>query len=410
MFSAVTGPPAPSPGITSSKGPSSFFHRRPLRPSMVNNSRRRLPINTNSVASLSNINFNVPSLTSTELNDLAELPGETPVAGPYVRRSSIGSELAGLPLSNSGYNINASDMALLNSSRKARIAAMTAQPSVARQPGFVGRPSVLGQPSVGRPSVGLVRQPSVGLVRQPSVLGQPSVVQPAVVPPGSYVLPMEANVEEVHLDPKVIFPDAVTHITDLKDKISKVTKDIEAMRPGLKSAITAAQALGVLNIGDKSFRGKNNPLVYVAHNTNVNDFVVRGDFTVDGRPFRVINEDSFNSVLSQMKQKKQTAKTAIKGLGEVQDKVKGLEGLLASLRQDLDKSTKKLRSNMRNYTAKHAKGMMRGLKPTTRVVPSANVRAAEALLQPQPPKSLWQRMTGRGGRAKKNATRKTNRR
>jgi len=209
--------------------------------------------------------------------------------------------------------------------------------------------------------------------------------------------PLEANVENVHIDPKVIFPDAYAHIVDVKTKIAKVTQSIESLRPELKAAIAAAQKLGTLNVGDKSFRGKNNPLVYVAHNTNVNDFVVRGDFTVDGRPFRVINENSFNSVLSQMKQKRQTAKVAIKALSAAQDKVKGSEILLATLRKDLDASTKKLRSNMRNYTAKKAKGMMRGLKPTTKVVPSANVKAAEALLQPK--KSLWQRMTGRGRKA-----------
>lgn len=217
--------------------------------------------------------------------------------------------------------------------------------------------------------------------------------------------PLEANVENVHIDPKVIFPDAYAHIVDVKTKIARVTQSIESLRPELKAAIAAAQKLGTLNVGDKSFRGRNNPLVYVAHNSNVNDFVVRGDFTVEGRPFRVINENSFNSVLAQMKDKRKAASAAIKTLAQAQDKVKSSEELLASLRKNLDSSTKKLRSNMRNYTAKKAKTMMRGLKPTTKVVPSANVKTAQALLQPK--KTLWQRMTGRGRKA--GSTRRTRR-
>lgn len=332
--------------MTSPKGPSSFFKRRQLRPSNLNNSRRHLSNRASRVATLKvpeRVNYGPPSSSiSFTSNNAANL-----ALGPYNRRNSLTSELNALPVVT---------------------------------------------PSSSRVS---------------SAFTVNSLDSNINVPEGA-VLPMEANVEEVHLDPKVIFPDAVTHIVDLKGQISKVTRDIEAIRPGLKNAITAAQQLGVLNIGNKSFRGKNSPLVYVAHNTNVNDFVVRGDFTVDGRPFRVVDKNSFNSVLSQMKQKRQTAKTAIKGLSGVQDKVKGLETLLATLRQDLDKSTKKLRSNMRNYTAKHAKQMMRGLKPTTKVVSSANVKTAEALLQPK--KSLWQRVTGRGGRSKKNATRRNTRR
>jgi vacuolar-type H+-ATPase subunit I/STV1 len=215
--------------------------------------------------------------------------------------------------------------------------------------------------------------------------------------------PLEANVENIHIDPKVVFPDAYSHIVGVKSDIARVTQKIEALRPELKAAITAAQKLGTLNIGDKSFRGRNSPSVYVAHNTNLNDYVVRGDFSINGRPFRVMNKNSFNSVLAQMKQKKESAKVAIKSLSQTQRSVKESEELLARLRKDLDASTKKLRSNMRNYTAKKAKGMMRGLKPTTKVVTSSNVKTAQALLQ-APKRSLWQRMTGRG--RKTNTTRR----
>lgn len=229
------------------------------------------------------------------------------------------------------------------------------------------------------------------------------------IPVGT-VKSMEANVANFGVSVDKEFPDAVSHIKNVKSQIATVSSQMETLRPALQKAINMTKQLGVLNVGDKSFRGRNAPSVYVTMNKNANDYVVHGNFMAEGRPFRVKNANSFNSVLSQMKMKKQEAKTALVGLGGVQTQMKQLEGKLATLRKNLNSSTAKLRSNMHNLTAKKLKQSRKmQLSPTTTVVSSNNTRLANTLLQaPQQKKSLWQRMTGRG--LSRRSTRRNTRR
>jgi hypothetical protein len=222
---------------------------------------------------------------------------------------------------------------------------------------------------------------------------------------------LEPNVSSVSIDPKEIFPDAMAHITDVKRQISVATKEIEALRPKLKTAISSVQQIGFLNVGDKSFRGKNGPQVYVANDPNNNSYIVRGNFMVNGRPFRVQNNNSFNSVLSHMKERRRAASTALMGLRETQTQFKQLEGKLAALHKDYKNSTDKIRRNMANYTAKRAKTLRKEAKSsaTMRVGASTNTQVANALLQTAAPKkTFFQRMFGRGGKRKGN-TRRTRR-
>lgn len=223
----------------------------------------------------------------------------------------------------------------------------------------------------------------------------------------------EPNVSSVTIDPKVVFPDATNHIIDVKRQISTVSREIEALRPKLTTAINSVKTLGSLNVGDKSFRGSAGPQVYVAHNSNVNDYVVRGNFMAEGRPFRITNENSFNSVLSQMKKQRQAAKGALTELGSVQTQIRSLETKLAGLDKNLKNSTVKLRRNMANYTAKHAKGLRSESRaqPTVRATVSSNSQAANALLQTQAPKKgFLQRFFGRGGANSSRRTRRNSRR
>ena len=214
----------------------------------------------------------------------------------------------------------------------------------------------------------------------------------------------EANVSSVTVDPKQVFPDATAHIVDVKKQISAISQQIETLRPSLKTAINSVKTLGALNIGDKSFRGSAGPQVYVAHNTNKNNYVVRGNFMAEGRPFRIVNENSFNSVLSQMKQKRAAAKEGLAQLSKVQSDMRGLEAKLASLDKDLKNSTMKLRRNMANYTAKQAKGLRTEArtKPTVRATSTSNVAAAQQLLNAPKPKSFFQKMFGRGRKTRRN--------
>lgn len=208
---------------------------------------------------------------------------------------------------------------------------------------------------------------------------------------------VEANIAPLSINAGTIFPDATSHVKNVKTQISEITQRIEELRPSLKDAIAATQALAPLNVGDKSFRGRNAAQVYVAHNLNTNDYVARGNFSVEGRPFRVTSPTSFNSVLAQMKQKKATVKKTLGDLAKVQTEMKGLEGKLATLRKNLNVSTMKLRRNVANYTAKQAKSMraQSKLKPTTAVTTSMNTMAANSLLQAPKPKGFLSRMFGR---------------
>jgi archaellum component FlaC len=210
--------------------------------------------------------------------------------------------------------------------------------------------------------------------------------------------PVGVNVENFGVSVEREFPDASAHIKNVKTQIATVNRYIETIRPALKKAIDMTKELGVLNVGDKSFRGRNAPSVYVTMNKNTNDYVVHGNFTAEGRPFRVKNANSFNSVLSQMKTKKRQAKTALAALSGVQTQFKQAEAKLATLTKDLQNSTAKLRSNMHNLTAKRLKQTRKTkTSPTYAATTSQNTRMANTLLTaPTQKKTFWQRMTGRG--------------
>lgn len=217
------------------------------------------------------------------------------------------------------------------------------------------------------------------------------------------------NVTGVAIDPATAFPQQYAEIVDLKQQISNLSQQVMQAEQVAKNAATAVRGLGALNAGNKSFRGKNAPSVYAAYNTRANNYVARGNFAINGFPFRAQNANSFNAVLAQMKQMRGQVGQTLRNARQASTNAKNLQSQLKSLDDQLKMKTAKLRKNVANATAKASKAQRQGLRQVTG--PSYTVKPGvgsvanlnTALTGPlAPKKGFLSRMFGRGRKTRRN--------
>jgi phage shock protein A len=234
----------------------------------------------------------------------------------------------------------------------------------------------------------------------------------SAVPPPPNNTRFSPNITGVTIDPQVAFPQQYSEIVQLKKNIAAISQQVMEAEANAANAATAVKALGAHNIGNTSFRGKNAPSVYAAFNAAKNDYVARGNFSINGFPFRVNNSKSFNAVLAQMKQMRGTVGQTLRNARSASNSAKQLQTRLKTLDDQLKVKTAKLRKNVANATAKASKAQRRGLRqvtgPSYTVQPGTGSVSAlnTALMPPQvPKKGFFSRMFGRG-----RSTRRANRR
>lgn len=220
------------------------------------------------------------------------------------------------------------------------------------------------------------------------------------------------NITGVMIDPKTAFPDQYDEIVKLKSNIATLSQQVQAAEDTARQAANAVKGMGALNAANKSFRGKNAPSVYAAFNTASNNYVARGNFAVNGFPFRVSNPNSFNAVLAEMKRMRGTVGQTLRNARTASNSARGLQTRLKALDDQLKAKTAKLRKNVANATAKASQAQRKGLrqvtgpsysvKPGTGAVSALNT-ALQAPLAPK--KGFFSKMFGRGRK-----TRRANRR
>ncbi len=222
------------------------------------------------------------------------------------------------------------------------------------------------------------------------------------------------NITGVTIDPRTAFPDQYDEIVQLKTNIATLSEQLQDAEANAANAANAVKAIGAHNIGNASFRGKNAPSIYAAFNEGKNDYVARGNFSINGFPFRVNNNNSFNAVLAQMKQMRGTVGQTLRNARTASNSAKQLQSRLKALDDQLKAKTAKLRKNVANATAKASKAQRRGLRqvtgPSYTVQPGTGAVSAlnTALQPPQAPKAPRKKIFGIfGGR---RTTRRANRR
>jgi hypothetical protein len=218
------------------------------------------------------------------------------------------------------------------------------------------------------------------------------------------------NVTGIAVDPKTAFPAQYQEIVALKQQISTLSQQVRDAESAAALTAQSVKALGALNAGNTSFRGKNSPSVYAAYNATANDYVARGDFSINGFPFRVQNANSFNTVLAGMKEKKRFVSETLAEARNISTSVRGLQTQVAKLNSNLKAKTAKLRKNVANASSKAVQQQRRTMRsasgPSYFVKPGAGPSMSAlntALTPPQAPKKgFFRRMFGRGGKTRKN--------
>lgn len=213
------------------------------------------------------------------------------------------------------------------------------------------------------------------------------------------------------------FKPSLNAINGKKVELARLAKQIQTSHGPLNAAIRGKQGMKALNIGDKSFRGKNGPLVYVAPEGN--DYVVRGNFMESGYPFRVTNPNSFNAVLRNMKAKRRNVTGKLTSLKSLTAQTETLERQYAAKQAELAKLVKGLQKEHEEYLAgkvKAARGTRRTILPSSAPITGMSATARQELLPPSASTpGFFSRMFGRKGGATRRRrgsrkTRKTNRR
>jgi hypothetical protein len=224
--------------------------------------------------------------------------------------------------------------------------------------------------------------------------------------PGNIPIPF---LNTMDTNAKVFFKPKLNAINGKKVELAQLAKRIQSQQGPLNAAIRNKRGLGVLNIGDRSFMGKNAPRVYVAEEGG--DYVVRGNFMQNGLPLRVSNPNSFNAVLRNMKARRRNVSQKVGSLRALTQTVEGLEREYAFKQTELAKLVKTLQKEHEQYLgarAKEARASRRTVLPSA--APSAMTSAARQALQPpQAPKKpgFFSRIFGRGGTRRRSASRKT---
>ena len=276
------------------------------------------------------------------------------------------------------------------------------------------------------------------------------------VPPRQATLgpPRQPAVVGFTVDPATAFPSEYAEVQKLAQQEANLATKAATAHANLEAATGGLDALGALAVNNASFRGKNAPSVYAAFNNSINDYVAQGNFSIDGFPFRVTNENSFNSVLAAMKDKRRNVRPILAQHKTLLNAAVKLDEELATVKLEKDRKTNALQKLVNQKTAANIAARQKMLKsrksgstvtvaqpsgPISRAtaarVPKTTAqieqeaknraeaqrraaltpeqRAAEnaAKLAATPKKSLWQRMTGRGRKTRRSnrKTRKSNR-
>jgi hypothetical protein len=269
------------------------------------------------------------------------------------------------------------------------------------------------------------------------------------VPPRQATLgpPRQPAVMGFTVDPATAFPSEYNQIQKLAEREANLATRAATAHASLEAATGGLDALGALPVNNASFRGKNAPSVYAAYNNSINDYVAQGNFSIDGFPFRVTNENSFNGVLAAMKDKRRNVRPTLAQHKTLLNAAVKLDEELASVKLEKDRKTNALQKLVNQKTAANIAARQKMLKsrksgstvtvaqpsgPISRAtaarVPKTGAqiaqeladraeaqrraaltpeqRAAENAAKVVPTKSFWQRMTGRG-RKTRRSNRKT---
>jgi hypothetical protein len=221
--------------------------------------------------------------------------------------------------------------------------------------------------------------------------------------PGNIPIPF---LNTMDTNAKIKFKPALNAINGKKVELAQLAKKIQNQHAPLNAAIKSKRGVGALNIGDKSFMGRNGPRVYVANNGS--NYVVRGNFMQNGLPFRVSNPNSFNAVLANMKAKRQNVSRKMGNLRTLTQTVNALEKSYGAKQVELAKMVKTLQKEHEEYLsrrAKEARATRRTILPSA--APSAMTSAAKKELEVPKKPGFFGRLFGRGGTRRRSRSQKT---
>jgi hypothetical protein len=221
--------------------------------------------------------------------------------------------------------------------------------------------------------------------------------------PGNIPIPF---LNTMDTNAKKNFKPALNAINAKRTELAQLAKRIQNQHAPLNAAIKSKRGVGALNIGDKSFMGRNGPRVYVANNGS--NYVVRGNFMQNGLPFRVSNPNSFNAVLANMKAKRQNVSRRMGNLRSITQTVNALEKSYGAKQVELAKMVKTLQKEHEEYLsrrAKQARATRRTILPSA--APSAMTSAAKKELEVPKQPGFFGRLFGRGGTRRRSRSQKT---
>ena len=221
--------------------------------------------------------------------------------------------------------------------------------------------------------------------------------------PGNIPIPF---LNTMDTNAKKDFKPKINAINAKKAELAALAKRIQNQHAPLNAAIQSKRGLGVLNVGDKSFMGKNGPRVYVAENKG--DYIVRGNFMQNGLPLRVTDPNSFNAVLAAMKAKRRNVSKKVGNLRTLTQAVNSLEKDYGVKQAELAKMVKSLQKEHEEYLSKRAKearASRRTVLPGA--APSAMTAAAKKELEAPKKPGFFGRLFGKGGTRRRSRTHKT---
>ena len=208
------------------------------------------------------------------------------------------------------------------------------------------------------------RQAILGPTRQPAVMG-------------------------FSVDPATAFPSEYNQIQKLAQKEANLATKAATAHANLEAATVGLNSLGALPTNNASFRGKNAPSVYAAYNNSINDYVAQGNFSIDGFPFRVTNENSFNAVLAAMKNKRRNVRPTLNTHKNLLNAAVKLDQELATVKLEKDRKTNALQKLVNQKTAANIAARQKMLKSrksgstVTVAQPSAPISRATAARVPK---------------------------
>jgi hypothetical protein len=223
------------------------------------------------------------------------------------------------------------------------------------------------------------------------------------VPPRQATLgpPRQPAVMGFTVDPATAFPTEYANIQKLAQQEANLATRAATAHANLEAATGGLDALGALPVNNASFRGKNAPSVYAAFNNSINDYVAQGNFTIDGFPFRVTNENSFNAVLAAMKDKRRNIRPTLAQHKTLLNAAVKLDEELATVKLEKDRKTNALQKLVNQKTAANIAARQKMLKSrksgstVTVAQPSGPISRATAARVPKTSAQIAQELADR---------------